>query len=67
MATIVGTVAASPFVPFEWMTPTSVWHAALFVGMGIMAGTFVLVLRAACLGSGADEPRPSAIGAVTRH
>ena len=39
VATIVGTLAASPFVPFEWMTPTSAWHAALFVGMGIMAGT----------------------------
>ena len=39
VATIVGTVAASPFVPFEWMTPHSAWHAALFVGMGIMAGT----------------------------
>ena len=39
VATIVGTVAASPFVPFEWVTPHSAWHAALFVGMGIMAGT----------------------------
>jgi drug/metabolite transporter (DMT)-like permease len=39
VATIVGTLAASPFVPFEWMTPHSAWHAALFVGMGIMAGT----------------------------
>jgi drug/metabolite transporter (DMT)-like permease len=39
VATIVGTLAASPFVPFEWMAPTSAWHAALFVGMGIMAGT----------------------------
>jgi drug/metabolite transporter (DMT)-like permease len=26
-------------VPFEWVTPTSTWHAVLFVGMGIMAGT----------------------------
>lgn len=39
LATIVGTVAATPFVPFEWVTPTSTWHALLFVGMGIMAGT----------------------------
>jgi drug/metabolite transporter (DMT)-like permease len=39
VATIVGTLAASPFVPFEWVTPHSAWHAALFVGMGIMAGT----------------------------
>ena len=39
VATIVGTLAASPFVPFEWVTPHTVWHAVLFVGMGIMAGT----------------------------
>ena len=39
LATIVGTVAASPFVPFEWMMPTSAWHMVLFVGRGIMAGT----------------------------
>jgi len=39
MATIVGTLAATPFLPFEWVTPTSGWHLALFVGMGIMAGT----------------------------
>ncbi|MBS0527603.1 MAG: DMT family transporter [Proteobacteria bacterium] len=39
VATIVGSLAASPFVPFEWVTPHTVWHAALFVGMGIMAGT----------------------------
>ena len=39
VATIVGTLAASPFVPFEWVAPHTAWHAALFVGMGIMAGT----------------------------
>ncbi len=39
VATIVGTLAASPFVPFDWMPPHSAWHAVLFVGMGIMAGT----------------------------
>ena len=39
VATIVGTVAATPFAPFEWVTPVSTWHAILFVGMGIMAGT----------------------------
>ena len=39
VATIVGTVAATPFVPFEWVMPGSTWHAVLFVGMGIMAGT----------------------------
>jgi drug/metabolite transporter (DMT)-like permease len=39
VATIVGTIAATPFVPFEWVTPTTTWHAVLFVGMGIMAGT----------------------------
>ena len=38
MATIVGTVAAAPFVPFEWVTPSSYWHWALFAGMGVMAG-----------------------------
>ena len=38
LATIVGTVAAAPFVPFEWLTPTSYWHWALFAGMGVMAG-----------------------------
>ncbi|MCW5735866.1 MAG: DMT family transporter [Enhydrobacter sp.] len=39
LATIVGTVAATPFVPFEWVMPTSTWHVILFVGMGILAGT----------------------------
>jgi drug/metabolite transporter (DMT)-like permease len=39
VATIVGTVAAAPFLPFEWMTPPWGWDVALFVGMGIMAGT----------------------------
>ena len=39
VATIVGTIAATPFVPFEWVMPTSTWHMVLFVGMGIMAGT----------------------------
>lgn len=38
LATIVGTVAAAPFVPFEWVTPTLHWHWALFAGMGVMAG-----------------------------
>jgi drug/metabolite transporter (DMT)-like permease len=39
VATIVGTVAASPFMPFEWVMPASLWHVVLFVGMGVMAGT----------------------------
>jgi drug/metabolite transporter (DMT)-like permease len=39
VATIVGTLAATPFVPFEWVMPTSTWHMVLFVGMGILAGT----------------------------
>jgi drug/metabolite transporter (DMT)-like permease len=39
VATIVGTVAASPFLPFEWMMPSWGWDLALFVGMGVMAGT----------------------------
>ena len=38
MATIVGTVAASPFLPFDWVTPAGGWHWTLFVGMGVMAG-----------------------------
>ncbi|HEY6981221.1 DMT family transporter [Reyranella sp.] len=38
LATIVGTLAASPFVPFEWAMPASTWHLVLFVGMGVMAG-----------------------------
>lgn len=38
MATIVGTVAALPMLPFEWVTPAFGWHWVLFVGMGIMAG-----------------------------
>jgi len=39
LATIVGTVAATPFVPFEWVMPVTSWDMVLFVGMGIMAGT----------------------------
>jgi drug/metabolite transporter (DMT)-like permease len=39
VATIVGTVAATPFVPFEWVMPATTWHMAMFVGMGILAGT----------------------------
>ena len=38
MATIVGTLAATPFLPFEWVTPTGGWHWTLFAGMGVMAG-----------------------------
>jgi drug/metabolite transporter (DMT)-like permease len=38
LATVVGTVAASPFVPFEWVMPSSTWHIVLVVGMGVMAG-----------------------------
>jgi len=38
MATIVGTVAASPFLPLEWVTPTLGWHWVMFAGMGVMAG-----------------------------
>jgi drug/metabolite transporter (DMT)-like permease len=39
VATIVGTVASTPFLPFEWVMPTTGWHMVMFVGMGIMAGT----------------------------
>ncbi|UYN93576.1 MAG: DMT family transporter [Enhydrobacter sp.] len=38
LATIVGTVAASPLLPFEWIAPSWDWQLAMFVGMGIMAG-----------------------------
>ena len=38
LATIVGTLAASPMLPFEWVTPSWDWQLALFVGMGVMAG-----------------------------
>lgn len=38
LATIVGTLAASPVLPFEWVTPSWDWRLALFVGMGVMAG-----------------------------
>lgn len=38
MATIVGTVVATPFLPFEWATPVGGWHWLLFAGMGVMAG-----------------------------
>lgn len=38
MATIVGTVVAAPFLPFEWVAPTAWWHWALMAGMGVMAG-----------------------------
>ena len=39
VATIVGTLAATPFVPFEWVTPPWGWEMALFAGMGVLAGT----------------------------
>jgi drug/metabolite transporter (DMT)-like permease len=38
MATIVGTVMATPFLPFEWVTPLASWQWALMAGMGVMAG-----------------------------
>jgi len=38
MATIVGTVMAAPFLPFEWVAPWAWWHWALMAGMGVMAG-----------------------------
>ena len=37
MATIVGTVAAAPFLPFEWVTPVPGWDLVLFLGLGAMA------------------------------
>lgn len=38
MATIVGTVAALPLLPFEWVAPPFGWDWLLFVGIGVMAG-----------------------------
>ena len=38
MATIVGTLMAAPFLPFEWVTPLAWWQWALMAGMGVMAG-----------------------------
>lgn len=38
MATIVGAVAAAPFLPFEWVTPVGGWDMVLFVAIGVMAG-----------------------------
>jgi drug/metabolite transporter (DMT)-like permease len=38
MATIVGSVAALPMLPFEWITPALGWDCVLFVAIGIMAG-----------------------------
>src|SRR6266404_463108 len=38
MATIVGVLAASPLLPFEWITPLSGWDIVLFVAIGVMAG-----------------------------
>jgi drug/metabolite transporter (DMT)-like permease len=38
MATIVGSVAALPMLPFEWVTPAFGWDWVLFVAIGIMAG-----------------------------
>src|SRR5262249_37693537 len=38
MATIVGTVAASPLLPFEWVSPAFGWDWVLFVSIGVLAG-----------------------------
>ena len=38
MATIVGTVAAAPMLPFEWVTPAFGWDWVLFIAIGVMAG-----------------------------
>jgi drug/metabolite transporter (DMT)-like permease len=38
MATIVGTVVATPMLPFEWVTPALGWDCVLFVAIGICAG-----------------------------
>jgi drug/metabolite transporter (DMT)-like permease len=38
MATIVGTVVATPLLPFEWATPALGWDCVLFVALGVLAG-----------------------------
>jgi drug/metabolite transporter (DMT)-like permease len=38
MATIVGSIAAAPLLPFEWVTPSFGWDWGLFVAIGVMAG-----------------------------
>ena len=38
LATVVGTVVATPFLPFDGVTPSGGWHWTLFAGMGLMAG-----------------------------
>ncbi|WP_119421198.1 DMT family transporter [Desertibaculum subflavum] len=38
IATIVGTVAATPFLPFDFVMPTAWWQWAMFVGLGALAG-----------------------------
>ena len=37
MATIVGTVAAAPLLPFNWNAPAFGWDLVLFAGLGAMA------------------------------
>lgn len=37
MATIVGTVAAAPLLPFDWVMPSLGLHWLLFAGLGVMA------------------------------
>jgi drug/metabolite transporter (DMT)-like permease len=38
MATVVGAVVATPFLPFEWIAPSPGWDMVLFVAIGVMAG-----------------------------
>lgn len=38
VTTIVGSVAASPFLPFGWVTPTLGGDLVLLIGTGVMAG-----------------------------
>ncbi len=47
MATIVGAVVASPFLPFNWIAPGPPGHWSPFAGMGVMAGVGHYVLTMA--------------------
>lgn len=38
MATIVGSLAATPLLAFDWQMPDPGWHWGLFVALGVLAG-----------------------------
>ena len=44
-AAAVGALAMTAVLPFEWVTPTSIWHGALIVVLGLLGGIghFILI------------------------